>query len=103
MAALIDSHFLVNSDSQHKLGETTDRCTGGTREQARKLTAVMRESQEQQKRDNENSAVKPEKAPAQKHWKEDKEIDHISFLKAATKKQGKAIQEKASELEKGKI
>ena len=42
-----------------------------------KLTAVMRESQEQQKRDNENSADKPEKAPAKKHWKDDKETDHI--------------------------
>ena len=37
----------------------------------------MRESQEQQKRDNENSADKPEKAPAKKHLKDDKETDHI--------------------------
>jgi len=49
----------------------------------------MRESQEQQKRDNENSAVKPEKAPAKKHWKDDKETDHILFLKAITKNKGK--------------
>ncbi|KAK2553532.1 hypothetical protein P5673_025017 [Acropora cervicornis] len=37
----------------------------------------MRESQEQQKRDNENSADKPEIAPAKKHLKDDKETDHI--------------------------
>ena len=77
LAALIDSPLLVNSDGQPNLDETTDVCTDGTRKPARKLTAVMRESQEQQKRDNENSGDKPEKAPAKKHLKDDKETDHI--------------------------
>ena len=77
LAALIDSPLLVNSDGQPNLDETTDVCTDGTRKRARKLTAVMRESQEQQKRDNENSGDKPEKAPAKKHLKDDKETDHI--------------------------
>ena len=67
LAALIDSRLLVNSDGQPNLDETTDVCTDGTRKRARKLTAVMRESQAQQKRDNENSADKPEKAPAKKN------------------------------------
>ena len=57
LAALIDAHLLVNSDGQPNLDETTDVCTDGARKRARKLTAVMPESQEQQKRDNENSAT----------------------------------------------
>ena len=77
LAALIDSHLLANSDDQPKLDETSDGCTDGTRKRARKLTADMRESQEQQKRDNENSADKPEKAPTKKHRKDDNETDHI--------------------------
>ena len=37
----------------------------------------MQESQEQQKRDNKNTAERPEKALAKKHWKDDKETDNI--------------------------
>ena len=77
LAALIDSHLLVNSDGQPNLDETTDVCTDSTRKRARKLTAVMWESQEQQQKKNKNSADKPEKAPAKKHLKVDMETDHI--------------------------
>ena len=76
LAALIDSPLLVNSESQPELGDTTDNCTDGSRKRARKLTVVMQESQEQQKSD-ENRADKPEKAPAKKRKKDDKETDHI--------------------------
>lgn len=54
LGTLIDSPLLVNSDGQPELGETTDGSTDGNRKLAQKLTAVMQESQEQQKSDNEN-------------------------------------------------
>ena len=78
LAALIDSHFLVNSDSQPKFHETTDGCSDGTRGQARNLTGVMRESQEQQERDNETVQTNQRKHQhISKHWNDDKETDHI--------------------------
>ena len=73
LAALIDSHLLGNSDGQPNLDETTDVCTDSTRKRARKLTAVMWESQEQQKKTTKTV----QKAPAEKHLKVDMETDHI--------------------------
>ena len=89
LAALIDSPLLVNSESQPELGDTTDGCTAGTSKRARKLTAVMQESQEQQKSDSENRADKPEKAPAKKRKKDDKETDHIDSQKSNKENTGK--------------
>lgn len=89
LAALIELPLLVNSESQPELaGDPTDDCTDGTtRKRVRKLTAVMQESQEQQKSDNENRALadKAEKAPAKKGRRTTRRPT-ISILEAATKR-----------------
>ena len=92
LAALIDSHLLANSDGQPKLDGTSDGCTDGTRKQAQKLTAVMRESQEQQKRNNKKGTTRTAQTNQRKH--QQRNIGRttrrltISILKAKQPKKG---------------
>ena len=76
LAALTDSPLLVNSESQHELGEKTDGCTDGTEKRARKLLSC-RKVRNNKTKDNENRADKPEKAPAKKRKKDNRETHHI--------------------------
>lgn len=71
LAVLIKTPLVVDTDAQPELDVTTDDTTD-TRKRARKLTAVMQQSKEQEKTEKGNREDKAEKGPAKKRKKDGK-------------------------------